>query len=177
MTTRVLIIGYVWPEPQSSAAGSRMLQLIRLLQEIPTTILFASQAKESSHMSDLNTIGVDRAHIKVNDQRFDELLTDYQPEIVVFDRYLMEEQYGWRVKQHCPDALLILETSDLHSLRDARQFAHHQQREVQQLDYHRDIALREIASIYRCDLSLIISEAEIQHLQSVYGISATLLCY
>jgi len=29
---KLLIIGWVWPEPNSSAAGSRMLQLIQYFQ-------------------------------------------------------------------------------------------------------------------------------------------------
>ena len=39
------------------------------------------------------------------------------------------------------------------------------------------IAKREIASILRCDLTLIISSAEIELLQDVYGIDNTLLHY
>lgn len=177
MALRVLIIGYVWPEPRSSAAGSRMMDIIRMLKQHQFQILFASQAKDTAQMVDLNALDIERARIEVNNDCFDDLLDDYQPHIVIFDRYLMEEQFGWRVKQHCPNALLILETSDLHSLREARQYAYKQRRAIKQSDYHRSTALREIASIYRCDMSLIISEAEMNHLQQVYGIDAALLYY
>jgi hypothetical protein len=42
------------------------------------------------------------------------------PDIVVFDRYMTEEQFGWRVIKNCPKALRILDTEDLHFLRKAR---------------------------------------------------------
>jgi hypothetical protein len=40
---------------------------------------------------------------------------------VLFDRFMMEEQFGWRVAEKCPNALRILDTEDLHCLRLARQ--------------------------------------------------------
>jgi hypothetical protein len=39
---------------------------------------------------------------------------------VLFDRFMMEEQFGWRVAEKCPNALRILDTEDLHCLRLAR---------------------------------------------------------
>ena len=33
----------------------------------------------------------------------------------------MEEQFGWRVAQTCPNALTILDTEDLHFLRAIRE--------------------------------------------------------
>ena len=43
----ILIIGSVWPEPRSSAAGSRMMQLIKSFQAQKWKITFASTASES----------------------------------------------------------------------------------------------------------------------------------
>ena len=34
---------------------------------------------------------------------------------------MMEEQFGWRVEKYCPDALRVLESCDLQSLRHGRQ--------------------------------------------------------
>ena len=42
----------------------------------------------------------------------------------MFDRFMMEEQFGWRVDKHCPNALKILDTEDLQCLRNARHVAH-----------------------------------------------------
>jgi hypothetical protein len=43
----LLIIGFVWPEPNSSAAGGRMLQLISLFQKQGFAITFASPAQDT----------------------------------------------------------------------------------------------------------------------------------
>ena len=45
MKKELLVIGFVWPEPKSSAAGSRMLQVIEQFQNQDYTITFASAAK------------------------------------------------------------------------------------------------------------------------------------
>src|SRR5690606_21959094 len=96
---------------------------------------------------------------------------------VLFDRFMIEEQYGWRVQQECPSALKILDTEDLHSLRHARQQVVKKGKEHQALDLYSDLAKREIAAILRCDLSLIISEIEMDLLLSTYHIDPSLLHY
>ena len=174
-SSQLLIIGYVWPEPQSSAAGTRMMELIKLFQDNEWQVTFASPAQRSEHMADLVALGVDMVDIELNSNSFDEYIIQLNPTAVMFDRFMMEEQFGWRVEQHCPSALRILDTEDLHSLRDARHKAYKAQRQVTLSDYSSDIALREIASILRCDLSLIISEFEMSLLQSQYKVDPNLL--
>jgi glycosyltransferase involved in cell wall biosynthesis len=93
----------------------------------------------------------------------------------MFDRFMMEEQFGWRVEQQCPEALRILDTEDLHSLRDARHKAFKQQRAVTAQDLSSDIAMREIAAILRCDMSLIISSHEMTLLREHYRVDRALL--
>lgn len=175
--THLLIIGYVWPEPESSAAGSRMMQLIELFLQQGWQITFASPASPSEHASNLEALGIQNMSIEVNNSSFDVFLQASQPDIVIFDRFMMEEQFSWRVDKVCPHALKILETSDLHSLRYARQQAHKEKREVCQQDYHSDIAKREIASILRTDITLVISSWEMQHLEATYKIDCSLLHY
>jgi glycosyltransferase involved in cell wall biosynthesis len=175
--TRLLIIGYVWPEPDSSAAGSRMMQLMALFLQQQWQITFASPAADSEHMADIESLGVNRVRIELNNSSFDRFISECRPDIVMFDRFMMEEQFGWRVQNNCPQALRILESSDLHSLRHARQLAHKQRREVSLQDFHGDMAKREIASILRSDLTLIISEWELEHLSSVYRVDRQLLHY
>ena len=50
---KLLVIGFVWPEPNSSAAGSRMMQLIGLFQKQGYEVTFASAALDSDYMIDL----------------------------------------------------------------------------------------------------------------------------
>jgi O-antigen biosynthesis protein len=172
---KVLVIGYVWPEPNSSAAGSHMMSLLRLYRHQNWQVEFATPAQETDHMVDLSIDGISHQSIKLNCDSFDAYVADYQPDIVMFDRFMMEEQFGWRVEKMCPNALKILDTEDLQCLRHARHEAHKTEQEMTQQDLFSDIAKREIAAILRCDLSLIISHYEIDLLINSFNIDANLL--
>jgi O-antigen biosynthesis protein len=173
----LLVIGMVFPEPKSSGAGTRMLQLIDLFQQQGYQITFVSAASDSEFMFDLSTINVKKFSIKLNDSSFDDFIKNLNPSIVLFDRFVTEEQFGWRVTENCPDALRILETVDLHTLRLARQKSFKENKSFKPEDLYSETAKREVASILRCDLSLMISEAEIDFLISTFNINATLLYY
>jgi glycosyltransferase involved in cell wall biosynthesis len=175
---QLLIIGFVWPEPNSSAAGGRMMQLISLFQEQGYKITFASPAQDSDFMVDLNEFGVKKVSIALNNSSFDSFIKGLNPSGVLFDRFMIEEQFGWRVAENCPDALRILDTEDLHCLRLSRQKAFKEKREFQISDLlTEEVAKREIASILRCDLSLMISEYEMELLTTVFKIDKNLLYY
>ncbi|MDH7914193.1 glycosyltransferase [Winogradskyella sp. SYSU M77433] len=177
MNKRLLVIGFVWPEPKSSAAGSRMLQLLEQFQSQGFDITFASTAKKSANTFDLSTLNIATQAIKLNDASFDDFVSQLQPDVVLFDRFMIEEQFGWRVAEQCPDALRILDTEDFHGLRKARELALKQNTELTTELLQNDTTKREIASMYRCDLSLIISEAEIEILTTQFKIDIALLCY
>ena len=191
--TRVLIIGYVWPEPRSSAAGGHMMQIIESFLQRGWHITFSSPAGIGEHKADLASLGIDEVGIELNNSSFDTFISQLAPDIVLFDRFMMEEQFGWRVEKHCPAALRVLETSDLQSLRDARQqqlkarlkssadlddfsslFAPARRDTFEQMA-NTDLAQREIAAIYRCDLSLMISEYEIDLLVEHFNVPRALL--
>ncbi|WP_424493584.1 glycosyltransferase family 4 protein [Salinimicrobium sp. GXAS 041] len=174
---KLLVIGYVWPEPGSSAAGSRMMQLLDFFQKRDFEITFATGASLTPFAADLAEKGIKTVKIKVNDAAFDDLIAQIQPEIVLFDRFMMEEQFGWRVSMVCPNALRILDTEDLHFLRKAREMAFKKGISEQDFILESDLTKREIAAIYRCDLSLIISEAEMQLLKDVFNLPDQLLHY
>ncbi|GGC96027.1 glycosyltransferase [Undibacterium terreum] len=191
----VLIIGYVWPEPRSSAAGSRMMEFIHLFLQQQWQVTFASAAALSEHRAELPALGVSEVCIEVNSDSFDHFIAGLQPDMVLFDRFFTEEQFGWRVEKICPQALRVLDTVDLHSLRDARHgllkqaqqgLGNEQQKQsagpvrATQAELHEvmavdDTAQREIAAIYRCDLSLLISDIERDFLQQHFSVPAYLL--
>jgi len=174
----LLIIGAVWVEPNSSAAGKRMLQLIAQFLERDYKITFASPAQKNEKAIDLFSLGINEVSIALNNVSFDNFIKELNPTIVLFDRFMMEEQFGWRVAENCPNAIRILDTEDLHFLRKTRQ---------QQLKkgeaftndalLQSDDTKREIASILRCDVSLIISTYEMDLLKSVFKIDEKILCY
>ena len=175
---KLLIIGYVWPEPNSSAAGSRMMQLIESFQQQGYQITFTSPAQPTEHMVDLSKHHITVANIELNNSSFDDFISDLQPDAVMYDRFMMEEQFGWRVSEHCPKALRILDTEDLFSLRHGRHFAYKQGRAMTDEDLlTSDLAKREVASIFRCDLSLMISRHEMVLLTRLFNVDPQLLHY
>jgi glycosyltransferase involved in cell wall biosynthesis len=177
MQQKILIIGFVWPEPNSSGAGTRMMQLINLFKEQNWEITFASAASDSEFMFDVTSLGVKKVSIAMNDSGFDTFIQELNPTIVLFDRFIVEEQFGWRVAEFCSNALRILDTVDLHCLRLARQKAFKEKVALKQEDLFSDTAKREIASILRCDISLLISEIEMDLLETHFKIDKSLLYY
>lgn len=191
--TKVLVIGYVWPEPRSSAAGGHMMQILETFLQQGWDITFSSPAGTGEHRADLGALGIREVPIELNNSSFDTFISELAPDVVLFDQFMMEEQFGWRVEKHCPTALRVLETSDLRSLRDAR----HQRlkerlkasddvndfnelfapalREEFEFMAETDLAKREIAAIYRCDLNLMISEVEIKLLVEQFKLPRDLL--
>ena len=117
---KILVIGYVWPEPNSSAAGARMLSILRLFKQQGRQVEFASPAQVTEHMVDLAKEGISSRAIRLNCDSFDTYIADYQPDMVMFDRFMMEEQFGWRVENNCPAAVKLLDTVDLQCLRHVR---------------------------------------------------------
>lgn len=194
---KILVIGYVWPEPRSSAAGSRMLKLLQLLRAEAWQVVFASAAALSPHRADLSALGIEEKPIELNADSFDHFIQAYQPDVVLFDRFFTEEQFAWRVEQHCPHALRVLETVDLHCLREARHRLLKQQQAACQDEAARrdcpavqadaaqlfasmaddDVAKREIAAIYRSDLSLMMSHVEIDLLYRYFSVPMRLLMH
>ena len=173
----LVVIGYVWPEPDSSAAGSRMLQLLAVFREEGFRIIFASPAEESAHAPDLRDAGIEPVAIRLNCSSFNDWIGGIRPDVVMFDRFMMEEQFGWRVEEACPEALRLLDMEDMHSLRDARHRALRQNRSVVPEDLNSELAYREVAAILRCDLTLVISEVEMQWLTQVLPVPEDILCY
>lgn len=153
-----------------------MMQLLDVFKKQGYSITVASAASKSDYSADMEALGYQTADIKMNDSSFDVFVKDLNPDVVLFDRFLTEEQFGWRVAENCPDALRMLDTEDLHSLRHVRE-----QCFKKDIPFTTDAWLaddktkREIASIYRCDLSLIISSYELELLTDVIKIDKSLL--
>ena len=157
MKQHVFIIGSVWVEPNSSAAGSRMLQLIQSFLSQDWQVTFGTVSQKNPNSIDLTNYGVTEVSLALNASSFDEYMLNLNPTIVVFDRFIIEEQFGWRVAETCPNALRILDTEDLHCLRKTRHEAIKNEIEFSNdILLNSEISKREIAAIYRCGISLII---------------------
>ncbi len=172
---KILVIGQVWPESRSSAAGKRMLQLLAVFQLWELEIYFGSPAQQTPYSDDLTPFGVTEVAIYLNEERTDHVLADLQPDWVMYDRFMMEEQFGWRVSAQCPNARTILDTEDLHFLRYARQELIKKGVGTIEDYWYSDRTKRELASIMRCDLTLLISPVEYQLLVEHFRLPSNVL--
>lgn len=174
---KLLIIAALWPEPTSSAAGRRMIGLLELFNAQGWALTYACTATMSPYCYSLDSLGIQHKSIAVNDSAFDNFVNELAPDLVLYDRFMVEEQFSWRVEQQCPDALTMLETSDLHCLRRGRQIALKERRDFALADLINEVAYREIASIQRTDLTLMISTYEMELLTTVFKVDACLIHY
>ena len=172
---KLLVIGYVWPEPKSSAAGTHIMSIMRLFKTNGYKVEFCTPCAVSEHSIDLKEEGINSSSIELNSDSFDVYIKEYNPNTVLFDRFMMEEQFGWRVEKNCPDALKILDTEDLQLLRNARHQALKENRDIGKADLFSTLAKREISAILRCDISLIISSYEMKLLKETFKVDSSLL--
>ncbi|KAL4108408.1 hypothetical protein PRIC1_000124 [Phytophthora ramorum] len=184
---KVVLAGSVWPERTSSAAGVRSADIISVLQERGYQVLCVSPSRLNDHSTrleleqDVRCIQAD-----ANTDAFQNLLLETLPQLVIFDRFIAEEMYGWQAKKYAPEALRVLDLQDAHFVRRAREFAVKKQgaRFEDTLDGARldvapveKIAIRELASIHRSDLTLYVSDFERDLLVSRFQVpSSSLHC-
>lgn len=169
-----LIIGKVWPEPNSTAAGRRVLDIIQALQVAGYKVSFATTAQQTEQSLQPEALNMPVHSVQPNDSAFDFWIATLDPELVLFDRFMIEEQFGWRVEKACPKALRVLDTSDLHCLREARRV---QVESGEAFNLYNDTALREIAAIHRSDLTLMIADYEVELLITEFGIPEHQVAY
>ncbi|AQQ69196.1 group 1 glycosyl transferase [Microbulbifer agarilyticus] len=156
---RALLIAKQWPEPASTAAGRRTLDILDLLAEAGYAVEIGSPAQPTPFQA---KSGYGEHQIEVNESSFDDWVRQLDPTLVIYDRFMMEEQFGWRVREQCPQAMTILDTSDFHSLREAR---HQAAKTGEALNLFHASAEREIAAMARCDLTIMISQVEVDLLK------------
>lgn len=154
-----------------------MMQLLEYFLTHNYSVTFATTAIATPYSEDLEANGITVRKIELNSPLFNDFIKELSPQVVLYDRYMMEEQFGWRVTQTCPNALTILDTEDLHFLRQFREKRSKDPSIPGSALRSSDLARREIASIYRCDLSFIISEAEMDLLKKEFHIPENLLLY
>ncbi|WP_435625633.1 glycosyltransferase [Flagellimonas sp.] len=175
---KILIIGFVWPEPKTTAAGHRMVQLIEAFLDFGWSVTFASSASQTEYSLNLDDLRVDRALIQLNHSSFDDFVKQLNPNYVIFDRFIAEEQFGWRVAEQAPNAIRVLNTEDLHSLRKTRELLHKVGEDFSLGKWkQQEITKREVASIFRSDLSLLVSTFEMNLLKEHIKIPEFLLMH
>ncbi|WP_371193163.1 glycosyltransferase [Glaciecola sp. SC05] len=185
----ILFIGFVWPEITSTAASQNIISYLKVFVAAGFNVHFASAAQLSPLSTDISALNVSTHQILLNSDCFDDLVTALEPNVVVFDRFLSEEQFGWRVIKSAPKALRILDCEDLHFLRHARHQLYkstgYQPLNAEYLIpdatakpkhsaiFYSDTTSREMACIYRCDLVLTLSAFEKDLLISRFNVPET----
>lgn len=154
-----------------------MLQLLQYFQNENWQLHFVSTAEFSDRSLNFDQLQIKASRIALNDDGFDRFITEFKPDMVLFDRFITEEQFGWKVSEYCPDAVKVLDTEDLHFLRKAREKAFKSSGELSEAALVNDAFVREMASIFRCDLTLIISKYEMELLISKFKVDPQILIY
>lgn len=177
MDSKIVFIGNIIPEPNSTAAGKRIVQLMMLFMDFGYQVQYWSETGPGEYSFDCKIVLIDLKIIQSNNESIVELLVKEKPKFILFDRFMTEEKYGWRVANILPETIRILDSEDLHFLRDFRQRNYLNI----PLNYSEvvtsDIFQREISSMYRCDLTLTISEFEIEFLIDFVGFPMELVYY
>ncbi|MCW1953101.1 MAG: glycosyltransferase family 4 protein [Flavobacteriia bacterium] len=177
MTQQLLCISTVWPQANATAAGVRITGLLDILAA-DYQIHFAATSRDETQKNELEKKGVSCHDIQLNDPSFEKLLLELSPKVVLFDRFIAEEQFGWLVREKLPNTLCVLDTEDLHSLRAARELALKKEFEFSiEFWKKQELTLRELASIYRSDLSLLVSSYEYELLIQEWKVPEQLLMF
>eukprot|EP00891_Asterochloris_glomerata_P003663 jgi/Astpho2/3663/e_gw1.00059.37.1_t len=178
----LLFISSVWPERSSSAAGVRTWDLVTAFMQAGCSCHYVSSSAPNEHTRLLDETGCSTSVCPPNrEQQLTAILEQAPPDICIFDRFYTEEAFSFRVREVAPEALRVLDMQDCHFLRKGRCDAWVPRPRHGPVLAHRppasDLNLqRELASIHRCDLTLVCSPVEHQLLQQHYGAPAHKLC-
>ncbi|MCO5143078.1 MAG: glycosyltransferase, partial [Oligoflexia bacterium] len=167
---------YVWPEPLSSAAGLRCEQMITCLKQNGYEVELASPCTKNIIYESLIKKEYICHSVDPNNSETFQNLTKKDYQLILFDRYILEEQFGWRSRELWPSAIQIIDTQDLHSLRKNREdllsktyeesIEYDPEKQILDLHNHKDFT-REIASILRADAALLLSTYEYSLLNEI----------
>lgn len=172
----VLFLSTVWPETSSSAAGVRTQDLIDGFQKAGRRVAYVCSSAVNEYTNKLRESGVQVFQCAANrEDAISDILTSLRPSQVVFDRFYAEEMWSFRVKSLLPDAMRVLDMQDVHFLREGRQEALKSGSPLDSVLETRPTASfascqRELASIYRSDLTLVCSPEEIRLLSQHYNV-------
>ena len=188
-TSVVLFVSPVWPERSSSAAGVRTSDLVSSFIERGSIVHYAASMasyddeSKRRHVDEVERLGA-MTHVCQPNREGDfvDILEKSRPDVVIFDRFYTEEMFSHIVEKHMPNACRVLDMQDVHFLRTWRQ----QQVATSGGDLYENVLMnmppssyepccRELASIYRSDLTLVCSPREVEMLQGVFGLDGRAL--
>jgi hypothetical protein len=160
-----LLICATVPVVSHSAACVRTIGVVEALQKHHWNVHVCSIQNNREAMEQRS---IDCQYLPPNDRKaLNAAVRATKPDIVLFDRFYIEEMFGAAVREECPQALRILDTQDLHALRTGREHIITQQKgDLMDSVRHRPSAMssptfcRELASIHRSDAVVVCSSFE-----------------
>ena len=174
---QIIYLANRWPSLSQTAAGTRSLQLLHLLQENNYQVTIASFFPTDTFSDELKQLGYECISLRLNDLGLVDYFKSKAYKVAFFDTFLMEEKLVWVIREAIPECINVLDTQDLHFLRRARSKAPSFSTADHKLNLNNSYTYREMASIYRCDLSLIISLPEMKLLQNKFHVNSKSLLY
>jgi hypothetical protein len=110
LSTSILFISFVWPEPSSSAAGVRTMSLIDACLKSGYKVHYLACANPNHFTEKLKLAGVEAHHVAPNrGEEFDAVCRREPFDAVIFDRFLAEEAFSARVRESLPLSARILD--------------------------------------------------------------------
>lgn len=189
MKSKVLYFANYWAREQTSAACERVFALVKALHSGGYNLDFICAGKKPRKTEGIQLLTMIKSlSIDPNDfdavQKYFKELKD-SVEVGFFDTFVAEEFYGHHFNKAYPRALTVVDTQDLHSLRKIREAKYLELLakdptlggdcllEILRTKPTMDDPLhaREMAAIFRSDLTLVTSDYEQNFLQSTYGLT------
>lgn len=162
----VAYIGASWPQPNTTAAGSRTIGLLKCLLRLGYKVTFLTYKKPNpSQMTAISQLPIASHYCPPNDEaRFQSIAGI--PDICLFEKFTTEEMFSYQVYRLFPNCLRVLDTQDLHCLRTQRQALAQVSLAASKAHVPSllgdEMACREIASLHRSDLVVFCSDYEVE---------------
>ncbi|HSS27427.1 MAG TPA: glycosyltransferase family 2 protein, partial [Usitatibacter sp.] len=158
---RVLFVEACMLTPDQDAGSVRTWRLIEIMSAMGCKITFAAENLENAqpYAGRLQQMGVEvlfSPYVTSIERLIEQRGRDF--DIVILARYYVAARYIDAVRRHAPDALLVLDTIDLHYLRQRRLAALEGGRALAQSA--QAIYLQEIECVRKSDVTWVVSEVE-----------------
>jgi len=182
LMTKALYLSRVWADTSVSAAGLRLRRMLAILSrdcKMDVTFATTTNSFKREMATELEeNLGIQVKSCEMNRfKMFTKMVEDIEPEVVIFDTFVVEEMFSWQLHEVAPNCMRVLDMQDFHSLRKWRERLHNRQKKknIGEIlncfpDASDRLLQREIASILKSDLTVAVNEVEAKLLTEKFSI-------